>query len=181
MKKLLLFLLLSSLVIAGCSSKDITNNGDSTGMTGDANTSWDSVVVQAPVISQLNIYQVILDGSESDFTWVKMIIWCNDSLVALPVKTSIQDSTKFMSTWELLKSYDAEDKWFMNPWKWQDQIAFQSYEIQGKKLIIKLTWLLKLAWACDTPRLEESLKSTFRVYGFEEVELLINWKAISAQ
>lgn len=136
---------------------------------------------QENTIDSLNIYQVILDGSELEFTGVKMIIGCNDALVATPVKTSIKESVKFLEVWKLLKNYDVENAWFLNPRKWQSAIEFDSYEIQDKKLIIKLSGLLKIAWTCEVPRLEESLKSTYKAFGFDEVELLVNGEKINEQ
>lgn len=134
---------------------------------------------QEDFISSLNLYQVILDGSELEFTGVKMLIGCNDSLVAIPVKTSIKETEKFLETWKLLKTYDNESSWYVNPRKSQSALEFDSYEIQEKKLIIKLSWSLQIAWSCEVPRLVESLKSTYKAFGFDDVELQVNGKKIS--
>lgn len=171
MKKLLT-LLLCVFVLVWCTIKqqNTTSPDPKVGQNQQENT-----------IDSLNLYQVILDGSELEFTGVKMLIGCNDSLVANSVKISIKESEKFLEVWKLLKSYDNESSWFLNPRKWQSAIEFDSYEIQGNKLIIKLSGLLRIAWTCEVPRLEESLKSTYKAFGFDEVELLVNGKKISEQ
>lgn len=169
MKKILGFILCLTILV-GCSIKQPTTPTNNTEQkTKDVMIEW------------INLYQVIVDWSTVDYTWSKMLIGCNDSLVALPVATSIKESVKIIETRKLLTSYDAENKWFINPWKWQNAIAFESYEIQDKKIIIKLSGLLKIAWSCEVPRLEESVKSTYRAFGFEDVELLINGKKINEQ
>lgn len=132
-------------------------------------------------ITQLNVYQVLLEWSEVDFSWAKMLIGCNDWLVALPVKVNISESAKYIETWKLLQSFNVEEKWFTNPRKWQDAISFSSYEIQWKNLIIKLSGNLKIEWVCDIPRLEESLKATYKAFWFDTVTLLVNGMAISQQ
>lgn len=171
--KRILGLLLCVTILVGCSIKSpSTTTTNSVQNTGNASE---------PVIQWVNLYQVILDWSNSDYSGTKMMIGCNDALVALPVATHITEYWKFTELRTLLSTYDAEDKWFINPWKEQNAIKFQSYEIQDKKLIIKLSWLLKIWWSCEIPRLEESVKSTYKAFWFDEVELLINGKPINEQ
>lgn len=169
MKKILGFILCFT-VLVGCSIKQPSAPiVDTDQKTKDVMIQW------------INLYQVLLEWSEVDYTWSKMLIGCNDSLVAIPVTTSIKESDKISETRKLLTSYDAEDKWFTNPWIGQDAIQFQSYELQANKIIIKLSWSLKIDWTCDVPRLEESVKSTYKAFWFEEVELLVNGKKINDQ
>ena len=133
---------------------------------------------QEPVISQITLYQVLLQWSESDYTGSKMVIGCNDSLVGIPVSTSIPELRKYAGVRDALVSYDLENRWFTNPRKGQDKISFYSYEIQEKTLIINLKGQLRIAGECDLPRLEETVKAAYKAFGFDDVKVMIDGKPL---
>lgn len=107
-----------------------------------------------------------------------MVIGCNDSLVGIPVSTSIPELRKYAGVRDALVSYDLENRWFTNPRKGQDKISFYSYEIQEKTLIINLKGQLRIAGECDLPRLEETVKAAYKAFGFDDVKVMIDGKPL---
>ncbi len=167
-----LFFLALVFLLAGCSNVKLQPTSYTWDFQSTGQGKW-------ATITQLSLFQVILEESNSTYTWSKMMIGCNDSLINFPVKTSIPEENKYAGLRDLLTQYDAKDKWFFNPWKLQDKISFFSYEINGATLTINLKGDLKLGGVCDIPRLNEVVKATYRNFWFEDVVIMINGKNLN--
>lgn len=180
MKKLFFPLLLLSIVVAGCSLN--TEPKRMLQIPPEANPSEQVKPEPSPVakpITQITLYQVILDGSETGWTWDKTIIGCNDQLVAKSVSVNISEENKYKEIWDAVRSFDFENEGLHNPRKLKSEIEFYSYEINGTTLTINLTGNLMIGWVCEVPRLEESLKATYKALGYSEVNIIVNGKKFS--
>lgn len=171
----------SSMILAGCIKSwtinpDIqelpTSSGQLSRPTMKDNTN------KSGMISRIDVYQIILDGTETNYSWTKTTVGCNDSLVSLPTTVSINEVDKYAGIWNIFSKLDREPDGFTNPWKTQNKLSFQSYEIQGSTLIINLSWQIMIGGVCDVPRLNETIKATYKTLWYTQVLVLVNGQPI---
>lgn len=179
---LLAIVLMGSLSIVWCTVQQpssISPNGDNPQLTGKPGAT--STNTNTPTtITSLLFPMIVLDGWSTTDTGEYTIIGCNDKLISKPIKVTINENSKFSDIFNVLIKYDPSDENTINPWKGQDKVIFESYEISDNQtLIIKVTWWIKTAGECDTPRLLESLKALYKPFGFNQVELLVDGQPIS--
>jgi hypothetical protein len=175
MKKTLLGLtLLSTIILAACSMKPSMSGTGSV----DTGAVLETGVVETP-ITMINIYQVQLDGTTGTATGTAIPLGCNDLLVEVPVEVDMTEVNKYPKTWDAIVDYDFEDMGLMNPWKTQDEVAFDSYEIVGSTLTVNLTGTIKIGGVCDVPRLNETVKATYKNFGYDDVVVLVNGQTIN--
>lgn len=139
-------------------------------------------VISWNVISELTVYQILPQQTQFNYTWSKTETICGDSLVGVPVATAIPISDQFAWVWKTLTLLDRENQWLTNPWKNQKNVAFYSYEIQDKTLLINLTGAgLLVESDCDISRLLETAKATYKELGFDSVELWLQGSRIDEE
>jgi len=173
MKKTLLGLaLFSTVILAACNMKAPANTGSGSIVDSGA------TVEEAP-ITMINIYQVQLEGTTGTATGTTAPLGCNDLLVELPVEVDMTEVNKHTKTWDAIVDYDFEDMGLLNPWKAQDAVEFDSYEIVGNTLTVNLSGSIKIGGVCDVPRLNETVKATYKNFGYDDVVVLVNGQTIN--
>jgi heme A synthase len=172
MKKTLLGLALFSTVILAACNIQAPSTGSGTVVDSGA-------VVEETPITMINIYQVQLEGTTGTATGTTAPLGCNDLLVELPVEVDMTEVNKYPKTWDAIVDYDFEDMGLVNPWKTQDAVEFDSYEIVGNTLTVNLSGSIKIGGVCDVPRLNETVKATYKNFGYDDVVVLVNGQTIN--
>lgn len=182
-KSLLISVIFGSLIIIlWCTPKSTEHNQLWTGST-DAwamvfeDSTWaddTSTQISDNSITKVRLYQLVSDPE--NYQWVKITIWCEDSMWYFDAETDFKESEKYTKLFDLIKRYDNEANWYYNPWKSQDMVEFYSYELinDDRELNIYLSGTITLWWVCDTPRVIETIKSTYKWFGFDDVHLYLN-------
>lgn len=162
--------LFSTVILAACNMNNPTT-GSGTVISG--------VVAEEAPITMINIYQVQLEGTTGTATGTTIPLGCNDLLVTMPVDVNMTEVNKHTETWDAIVDYDFENLGLVNPWKTQDEVEFDSYEIVGNTLTVNLSGSIKIGGVCDVPRLNETVKATYKNFGYDDVIVLVNGQTIN--
>ncbi len=184
-KNLLVLLLILCVIVTWCTVKDtgmqISTWSDSTGTLVFENSGsvQDTAIAQPDnSIVKVRLYQIVADPD--NYTWVKISIWCEDSMWYFDAETDIDESEKYTKLFDLIKRYDNEDGWYINFRKSQDMVEFYSYELinNDRELNVYLSGTITLGGVCDTPRIIETMKYTYKWFWFDDVHIYLNNKPI---
>lgn len=182
-KSLLIWLVVVTIILSWCTVKDpniqVTNTWDNnTGTLVFEDTTETNTETVNNDITKVRLYQLVNDPS--NYPWVKINVWCEDSMGYFDAETDFKESEKYSKIFDLINRYDNEKNWYTNPWKTQDMVQFSSYERinDDRELNIYLSWTITLGGVCDAPRLIETMKSTYKWFGFDDVHLYLNYQPI---
>lgn len=183
MKKIYLVVLIVFVsILGGCTTKStpIIQSGDiqtSGTLVFEEEEVDQSNNMQPPIdnfITKVRLYQIIKDPTI--YTWTMIKIWCEDMLGYFDADTEMKENEKYTKIFDLIHRYDNESNGYYNPWKSQSDIEFYSYELSNndKDLSIYLSGTITLGGVCDVPRVIETIKSTYRGFGFDDVHIFLN-------